>query len=251
MRRPVIAGNWKMHKTIPEAVELIESLKPRVADVHHCEIVVAPPFTSLSAASKAAGGSNIHVAGQDMGWEKEGAFTGDISGPMLRDVGCTHVIIGHSERRLYHHETDENVNRKAQAALATGLTPIICVGETLAEREAKRTQEVLERQFLGAFAGWTEQDFSRVIIAYEPVWAIGTGRTATPDVAAASHRILRRLAGGQFGEEASEKVQILYGGSVNPGNIKQLMAEDAIDGALVGGASLKADSFSAIVRYQP
>jgi triosephosphate isomerase (TIM) len=250
MRRPVIAGNWKMYKTIAEAVALIDSLKPRLADVHHCEIVVAPPFTSLSAAAKAAAGSNIYVAGQDMGWEKEGAFTGDISGPMLRDTGCTHVIIGHSERRQYHHETDEDVNRKAQAALASALTPIVCLGETLAEREAKRTEEILERQFKGGFAGWTVLDFSRVIIAYEPVWAIGTGRTATPDIAAASHRILRRLVQGQFGEDASERVQILYGGSVNPGNIKGLMAEDAIDGTLVGGASLKVDSFSAIVRYQ-
>jgi triosephosphate isomerase (TIM) len=250
MRRPVIAGNWKMHKTIAESVEFIESLKPKVANVNHCEIVVAPAFTSLSAAAKAVTGSNIHVAGQDMGWEKEGAFTGDISGPMLRDAGCTHVIIGHSERRQYHHETDEYVNRKSQAALAIGLTPIICLGETLAQRDANRTEEILERQFKGGFAGWSDGDFSRVIIAYEPVWAIGTGRTATPDIAAASHHILRRLAQGQFGEKASEQLRILYGGSVTPNNIKGLMAEDAIDGALVGGASLKVDSFSAIVRYQ-
>jgi triosephosphate isomerase (TIM) len=250
MRRPVIAGNWKMYKAIAEAVAFIDSLKPRVADVDLCEIVIAPPFTSLSAAAKAAAGSNIHVSGQDMGWEQEGAFTGDVSGPMLRDAGCTHVIIGHSERRQYHHETDEEVNRKVQAALTAALTPIVCVGETLAEREADRTEEILERQFKGGFSGLTLQDFSRVIIAYEPVWAIGTGRTATPDVAAETHRILRRLVGNQFGEEASERVQILYGGSVNPGNIKGLMAEDGIDGALVGGASLKVDSFSAIVRYQ-
>jgi triosephosphate isomerase (TIM) len=250
MRRPVIAGNWKMYKTIPEAIAFIDSLKTTVADVSHCEIVVAPSFTSLSAAAKAAAGSNIHVAGQDMGWEKEGAFTGDVSGPMLRDAGCTHVIVGHSERRQYHHETDENVNHKTQAALAAGLTPIVCVGETLAEREADRTQEILERQFKGGFAGLPLPDFSRVIIAYEPVWAIGTGRTATPVIAAESHRILRRLVEDQFGEEASQKVQILYGGSVNPGNIKGLMAEEPIDGALVGGASLKVESFSAILRYQ-
>jgi triosephosphate isomerase len=250
MRRPVIAGNWKMYKTIAEAVAFIDSFKPKVADAVHCDIVVAPPFTALSAAAKAAAGSNIHVAGQDMGWEKEGAFTGDVSGPMLRDASCTHVIIGHSERRQYHHESDENVNRKVRAALAAGLTPIVCVGETLAEREANRTRELLERQFKGGFTALTVQDFSRIIIAYEPVWAIGTGRTATPEIAAESHRVLRGLVGEQFGEEAAEKVQILYGGSVNPGNIKGLMAEDEIDGALVGGASLKVDSFSAIVSYQ-
>lgn len=250
MRPPVIAGNWKMYKTISEAVEFVQALKPRVADASHCEIVVAPPFTALRATADAAAGSNIHIAGQDMGWEKEGAFTGDVSPVMLRDAGCTYVIIGHSERRQYHHETDANVNRKLVAALSAGLTPIACVGETLEEREANHTKEVLERQFAGGFAGLTGQDFSRIIVAYEPVWAIGTGRTATPDIAGESHRILRRLVRNQFGEEQAQNTRILYGGSVNPGNIRPLMAEDEIDGALVGGASLKVESFSSIVHYE-
>jgi triosephosphate isomerase (TIM) len=249
MRRPVIAGNWKMYKTIAEAVEFIQFLKPRVLDAGHCEIIVAPPFTALRAVSEAAAGSNVRIAGQDTAWEQEGAFTGDVSALMLRDAGCTHVIVGHSERRQYHHETDARVNGKMKAALSTGLTPIVCVGETLDERDANRTEVILERQFTGAFAGLSCADFSRVIIAYEPVWAIGTGRTATPQTASASHQILRRLAQERFGEDAACQVQILYGGSVNPGNIKGLMAEDEIDGALVGGASLKADSFSAIVHY--
>jgi triosephosphate isomerase len=250
MRRPVIAGNWKMYKTIVEAAAFVKDLRPKVADVTYCDIVVAPPFTALRAAADAAAGSNMQIAGQDVAWEKEGAFTGDVSAPMLRDAGCAHVIIGHSERRQYHHETDERVNRKIQAALANGLTPIACVGETLAEREANRTKDVLECQFAGCFAGLTLEQFSRVIIAYEPVWAIGTGRTATPDIAAESHSTLRRLVRDHFGEEASAAIRILYGGSVNPGNTRGLMAEEMIDGALVGGASLKVDSFSSIVHFR-
>lgn len=249
MRRPVIAGNWKMHKTIAEAVAFVEGLKPNVRSVTHCEIVVAPPFTALRAVAEAAAGSNIQMAGQDMSWEKQGAHTGDISGAMLREAGCTHVIIGHSERRQYHHETDENVNRKIKAALPAGLTPIVCLGETLAEREANHTGEVLERQFTGGFAGLTMQDFSRIIVAYEPVWAIGTGRTATPEIAAESHAILRNLAEKQIGGKGAEQTRILYGGSVNPGNIRGLMAQTEIDGALVGGASLDVDSFSTIVQF--
>ncbi|MGH9398021.1 MAG: triose-phosphate isomerase [Terriglobia bacterium] len=248
-RRPVIAGNWKMYKTIAEAVEFIAALKPKVAGVSHCEMVVAPPFTALHAVAQAARGSNIRVAGQDVAWEMEGAFTGDISAPMLREAGSTHVIIGHSERRQIHGETDERVNHKLKAALAAGLTPIVCAGETLAEREMDRTQAVLERQFTGGFAGLTTQDFSRIIIAYEPVWAIGTGRTSTPEMAAQSHRCLRDLAATQFGKPAADSVRILYGGSVKPENIQALMAQEEIDGALVGGASLKVDSFAAIVGY--
>ncbi len=249
MRRPVIAGNWKMYKTIAEAVEFIRALKPKVAGANHCEVVVAPPFTALQAVTEAAAGSNIKVSAQDVAWENEGAFTGDVSAPMLREAGCTHVVIGHSERRHIHGETDERVNRKLKAALANGLTPIICVGETLAEREAGRTQEVLERQVTGGFAGLTGPDFSRIIIAYEPVWAIGTGRTATPELAAESHRFLRQLARTQFGENLARAVRILYGGSVKPDNIRGLMSQEEIDGALVGGASLNVDSFSAIVNY--
>ncbi|HEX5484032.1 MAG TPA: triose-phosphate isomerase [Terriglobia bacterium] len=250
MRRPVIAGNWKMYKTIAEAVEFVDALKPKVASANHCEIVVAPPFTALKAVAEAVRGSNIQVGAQDVSWEKEGAFTGDISAPMLREAGSTHVIIGHSERRHYHGETDERVNRKLKAALAAGLIPIACVGETLAEREADRTQQVLQQQVTGGFAGLTAQEFSRIIVAYEPVWAIGTGRTATPEIAAESHRCLRSLIRKQFGEEIAGQVRILYGGSVKPDNVKGLMAHEEIDGALVGGASLQIDSFTAIVKYR-
>jgi len=249
VRRPVIAGNWKMYKTIPEAVAFIEKLKPLVGGVSHCEVVVAPPFTALRAVADAAKGSNVHVAAQDVHWEKEGAHTGDVSPAMLLDAGCTHVIVGHSERRHDCGETDEQVNRKLKGALGAGLTPIVCVGETLAEREAGRTREVLDRQFTRGLDALTPSDFSRIIIAYEPVWAIGTGRTATPEMAAESHRHLRELARQGFGEAGASALRILYGGSVKPDNIAGLMAEEEIDGALVGGASLKVDSFFAIVNY--
>ncbi|HUU12286.1 MAG TPA: triose-phosphate isomerase [Terriglobia bacterium] len=248
-RRPVIAGNWKMFKTIPEAVDFVQKLKPLVAKAEDREVVVAPPFTALSAVAAAARGSNIQVAAQDMHWDKEGAHTADVSAGMILDAGCAYVIIGHSERRQDHAETDEQVNRKVKAALAAGLLPIACVGETLTEREAGRTEEVLQRQFRHGFLGLTAQEFSRIIIAYEPVWAIGTGRTATPEMAAESHRFLRGLAGELFGEGLAAELRILYGGSVKPDNVAGLMAQEEIDGALVGGASLKADSFSAIVNY--
>ena len=249
MRHPVIAGNWKMFKTRGEAAAFVEELKPRVATVKHCEIIVAPPFTALDAAAQAAKASNIRVSGQDVHWDLEGAHTGDISPRMLLDAGCTHVIIGHSERRHDHGETDEQVNLKLKAALAAGLAPIVCVGETLEEREREETQKVLERQFLGGFAGLTPLEFSRIMMAYEPVWAIGTGRTATPEMAAESHAYLRKLAAGQFGEAQANAVRILYGGSVKPQNVRGLMAQEEIDGALVGGASLTVDSFVAIVNY--
>jgi triosephosphate isomerase len=249
MRRPVIAGNWKMYKTIAEAVAFIEKLKPLVADASHCEIVVAPPFTAIAAVAAAAKGSNIVVAAQDMHWDKEGAHTADISAGMILDAGATYVIIGHSERRQDHGETDASVNRKLKAALAAGLKPIVCVGETLIEREGGKTDEVLARQFSGASAGLTPSDFSRIIIAYEPVWAIGTGRTATPEIAQAAHKFLRGQARQQFGEEVGTGLRILYGGSVKPDNVSGLMAQEDIDGALVGGASLKPDSFSALVNY--
>jgi triosephosphate isomerase len=212
-------------------------------------VVVAPPFTALAAAAAAAKGSKVAVAAQNCHWDKEGAHTGDISTVMLRDAGCTHVIIGHSERRHDCGETDEQVNKKVKAALAAGLTPIVCVGETLAERENGETEKVLECQFMGGLARLTPGDFSRIIIAYEPVWAIGTGRTATPEMAAEAHRFLRKLARRQFGESEADGVRILYGGSVKPDNIGALMAEEEIDGALVGGASLKVDSFTALVNY--
>lgn len=249
MRIPVIAGNWKMYKTRGEAMGFIEALKPRVKTVSHCEIVVAPPFTALTAASEAARASRIKIAAQDLHWDTEGAHTGDVSAPMLLDAGCSHVIIGHSERRHDHGETDEQVNRKLKAALAAGLTPIVCVGETLDERESGQTQKVLEQQFTRGFAGLTPLEFSRIMMAYEPVWAIGTGRTATPEMAAESHAYLRQMVRGPFGDPCAQELRILYGGSVKPQNIGGLMAQEEIDGALVGGASLSADSFSAIVNY--
>jgi triosephosphate isomerase len=249
MRRPVIAGNWKMFKTRREAVAFVEELKSRVANVGHCDVVVAPPFTALAEAAQAAKGSGIGVAAQDVHWDAEGAHTGDVAPGMLLDAGCSHVIIGHSERRHDHGETDEQVNRKLKAALAAGLTPIVCVGETLAERENNETQKVLDRQFRGGFAGLTPSEFSRIIMAYEPVWAIGTGRTATPEQAQESHAYLRELTRGQFGEEQAQAVRILYGGSVKPQNIKGLMAQPDLDGTLVGGASLEVDSFAAIIDY--
>ncbi len=249
-RRPAIAGNWKMYKTIREAADFIERLKPLVAGIDHCDVVVAPPFPALRAVAEAAKGSQIAVAAQDLHWDKEGAHTGDVSAPMLLDAGCTHVIIGHSERRQEHGETDEQVNRKLKAALAAGLIAIVCVGETLAHRERGETREVLRRQFQGGFAGLTRQEFSRMMIAYEPVWAIGTGRTATPEMAAESHRCLRELARQTFGENPASQLRILYGGSVKADNIRGLMAQEEIDGALVGGASLQVGSFLSIVNYR-
>ena len=237
-----------MYKTTDEAVRFVRELRPLVNRAEHCEIIVAPAFTALRSAADTARGSNIAVAGQDMHWDAEGAHTGDISARMLLDAGCTHVIIGHSERRQDHGETDEDVNRKLKAALVAGLGPIICVGETLAEREAGRTEEVLERQFSRGFVGLTAPEFSRIIMAYEPVWAIGTGHTATPEIAEASHDQLRGLVRARYGEVTADQMRILYGGSVKPENIRGLMAQPDIDGALVGGASLKADSFAAIVN---
>jgi triosephosphate isomerase (TIM) len=238
-----------MYKTRAETRAFFEAFVPLVAASSHCEIVVAPPFTALAAAVEAARGSAITIAAQDLHWEPQGAFTGEISGPMLVEVGCSVALVGHSERRQLFGETDETVARKVKAALAAGLAPLVCFGETLAEREAGRTEDVLERQFTAGLAALTEPDFSRIMIAYEPVWAIGTGRTATPELAADSHRFLRRLAAGRFGAERASAVRILYGGSVKPDNIKGLMAQVEIDGALVGGASLDPASFASIVNF--
>ena len=238
-----------MYKTIAEAVDFIEKIKPVAAKAEHCEVVVAPAFTALAAASAAAKGSKVAVGAQDLHWDKDGAHTGDVSPIMLLDAGCTYVIIGHSERRHDHGETDEQVNRKLKAALAANLKPIVCVGETLTERESGRTEEVLTTQFDGSLAGLTASDFSRIIIAYEPVWAIGTGRTATPEMAAETHGVLRKRARQKFGDTEASAVRILYGGSVKPENVGALMAQEEIDGALVGGASLKVDSFTALVNF--
>jgi triosephosphate isomerase (TIM) len=249
VRRPVIAGNWKMYKTREETGAFFEAFKPLVAGASHCDIVVAPPFTGLNVAVEAANGSAIAIAAQNLYWEKEGAFTGEISARMLTELGCKGVIIGHSERRQYFGETDDSVNRKTRAALAAGLMPIVCVGETLTERECNQTEAVLKRQFEGAMAALTPDDFSRILIAYEPCWAIGTGRTATPEIAAESHAFIRELAKTRFGTERASAVRILYGGSVKPDNIKGLMAQADIDGALVGGASLDPKSFASIVNF--
>lgn len=238
-----------MYKTQEEARAFLATLKPLVAAATHCEIVVAPAFTALAAAAEAAAGSSITVAAQDMFWEREGAFTGEISARMLAEAGCGAVIIGHSERRHLFGETDETANRKVKAALGAGLTPILCVGETLAEREGGQTHGVLERQFRGSLAALTGAEFSRIMMAYEPVWAIGTGRTATPEVAAEAHGVLRRLATTTFSADQAATLRILYGGSVKPGNIRGLMAQAEIDGALVGGASLDAEQFASIVNY--
>jgi triosephosphate isomerase len=249
MRKPVIAGNWKMYKTQQEARDFFAAFKPLVAGATHCEIVVAPPFTAIAASVEAAKGSGIGIAAQNVYWANEGAFTGEVSPRMLVEAGCRAVIIAHSERRQFFGETDESANRKAKAALAAGLTPILCVGETLAEREAGHTQKVLEKQFRGSLAALTPVEFSRIILAYEPVWAIGTGRTATSEIAAEAHKFLRDLAAASFGAENAASLRILYGGSVKPENMKGLMAQAEIDGALVGGASLDAAHFAAIVNY--
>jgi triosephosphate isomerase (TIM) len=248
-RRPVIAGNWKMFKTGAETFAFFEAFHPSVKAAKHCDIVIAPPFTSIAAAVEATEGSTVGIAAQNLHWEREGAFTGEISARMIVEAGCKYVIIGHSERRQYFGETDESVHRKTQSALLAGLTPIVCVGETLPEREDGGTNDVLRRQFEGGFAALTDADFSRILIAYEPVWAIGTGRTATPEIAEDAHRFIRELANAKFGEARANAVRILYGGSVKPDNIKGLMTQADIDGALVGGASLDAKSFAAIVNF--
>jgi len=244
-----MAGNWKMFKTPGETSAFFQEFQPLVAGATHCEIVIAPPFIDIPAAVEAVKGTRIEIGGQNLFWEKEGAYTGETSAGMLVAAGCRWVIIGHSERRQYFGETDETVLKRIRAALEAGLKPIVCVGEKIEQREAGQTEEVLVNQFRKGIAGLTPEQFSRIVIAYEPVWAIGTGRTATPEIAADAHRILRRQVAGAFGPEAAAAVRILYGGSVKPANVKQLMAQQEIDGTLVGGASLKPDSFAAIVNF--
>jgi triosephosphate isomerase (TIM) len=247
-RRRVIAGNWKMCKTIAETRAFFAAFKPMVASVKFCDIVIAPPFTAIAAAAKAAKGTHIKIAGQNVSWSKEGAFTGEVSTKMLVEAGCHYVIIGHSERRQLFRETDDNVAKKTLAALDAGLTPIVCLGESGEERDAGVAEEVLRRQFSGGPGALTAEQFSRILLAYEPVWAIGTGKTATPEIAATAHQILRAAAAEQFSLSAASELRILYGGSVKPDNIQGLMAQEELDGALVGGASLDAKSFAAIVK---
>jgi triosephosphate isomerase len=249
MRRPIIAGNWKMNKTVSEAVDLVRQLKASVVDVREIDIVIAPTFTALQAVSREIEGSNIELAAQDVFWEPSGAFTGEISPMMLKDVGCHYVIIGHSERRQYFGETNESVNRKIKASLAVGLYPIVCVGESLDERELGKTFDVVKTQIVQCLEGFSPDQMEMVTIAYEPLWAIGTGKTATPQQAEEVHAFIREQLERLTHRKVCEGVRIQYGGSVNPDNISDLMAQPNIDGALVGGASLKADSFSRIVKF--
>lgn len=249
MRRPLIAGNWKMYKTPAQTHAFFEAFKPLVADAAHCDIVICPPFPNLHAAVKEAAGSNIAVGAQNLYWGMEGAVTGEVSGHMLQAAGCTYVVVAHSERREYFGETEPDVVRKTHAALEFNLTPIVCIGERLEERESNRTPELIGKQFDGGIAPLTPEQFAKIVIAYEPVWAIGTGRTATPAIAAEVHRLIRARVAGKFGDALAAAVRILYGGSVKPENVVKLMAEEEIDGALVGGASLDPASFAAIVKY--
>src|ERR1700757_1820693 len=249
MRKKVMAANWKMYKTPDQSRDFFRDFLPLVAGHNRDEIVVCPPFLDIPAAMDAAKGSNVSIGAQNMHWEKEGAFTGEICASMLLSVGVTHVIIGHSERRQYFGETDDVVNLKLKAALELGLIPIVCVGEVLEERDAGLTEDVWRRQCLRAFHAISGKKARKLIIAYEPVWAIGTGKTATPQMAADAHVLIRAEAAKSFGEEFAEQLRILYGGSVKPESTKALMAESEIDGALVGGASLDPKSFAAIVKY--
>jgi len=248
-RTKLIAANWKMYKIPDQARDFFQAFVPLVADHTRDEIVVCPPAIDLSAALEAAKGSKVAVGGQNLHWEKEGAYTGEISASMLLAAGCTHVIIGHSERRQYFGETDDTVNLKLKAALEAGLIPIVCVGEVLEEREANLTEDVLRRQCLRAFHAISAKKAAKMVVAYEPVWAIGTGKTATPQLASEAHSLIRGEAAKAFGQPFADAMRILYGGSVKPENAKALMSQEEIDGALVGGASLDPKSFAAIVKY--
>lgn len=248
MRRVIIAGNWKMNKTIPEAIELVNGLMRELADIENIDIVVAPPFTALSEISDMLVGSNIALGAQDVHWEEKGAFTGEISPSMLKDAGVKYVIIGHSERRALFGETNDKVNKKLKAAIGAGLSPIMCVGENLTERESGKAFEVVKEHVEKGLAGIPKEDILKVVIAYEPVWAIGTGKNATPEQAEEIHQYIRELLGSLYDERAAENVRIQYGGSVNPENIRDLINQENIDGALVGGASLKMEQFVPIVR---
>ncbi len=246
-RKVIIAGNWKMNKTAGEGKALVEALKPLVAGSDKVDVVVCPPFTTLGAVIDAARGSNIKVGAQNVHWAESGAFTGEISAAMLKELGVEYVILGHSERRQYFGETDETVNRRLKAALAGGLKPIVCVGELLEEREGNRTEAVLAAQLSGGLAGLSAEDMDQVVLAYEPVWAIGTGKTATPEMAEETHKFIRCEMAKLFGAAVADKVRIQYGGSMNAKNAAELVAQCDIDGGLIGGASLKADSFSELI----
>ncbi len=247
-RRPVIAGNWKLNKSIKEAIDLVTLLKRQITDFRHVDVVVCPVFTAISDVHEILLESEIRVGGQNLYWEEKGAFTGEVSASLLKDAGAAYVIVGHSERRQFFHETHETVNKKTRAALKAGLTPIVCVGEMLAERESGKTFQVVEEQVRGAFAGFSKEDMAHLVLAYEPVWAIGTGKVATPAQAQEVHSFIRKEIAKLFGEETASGLRIQYGGSVKADNIAELMREPDIDGALVGGASLDAQSFADIVK---
>lgn len=247
-RKPIIAGNWKMNNTIAQTEALLKDLKPLVVDAD-CEVVVCTPFTSLAKAIELTKNTNIAVGAENVHWAEKGAFTGEISAEMLTELGVKYVIIGHSERRQYFNETDETVNKRVKAALAAGLKPIICIGETLTEREGGKVEEVLVRQTTGAFADIDAKELKNIVIAYEPVWAIGTGKTATAQQANDTIKIVRDTIAKLYGKSEADKMRIQYGGSMNPKNAKELMAMEEIDGGLIGGASLKALDFSQVVKY--
>ncbi|MBW2966652.1 triose-phosphate isomerase [Candidatus Woesearchaeota archaeon] len=248
MRKPIIAGNWKMNLNNAEAIDLVNELIPLVKDVADVEIVICPAFTALSEVFRVVDGTNILLGAQDVYFEEKGAFTSQISCDMLKDVGCTYVIIGHSERRQYFGETDESVNKKVKMVLSHGLKPIICVGETLEQREANQTMKIIEEQVKAALNGITKEQMNNVIIAYEPIWAIGTGKTAMPEQAQEVHAFIRNLVLNIYDSDIADNLRIQYGGSVKPDNVKELMEQEDIDGGLIGGASLEAESFSKIVK---
>ncbi|MHA7632244.1 triose-phosphate isomerase [Corallococcus sp. M7] len=248
-RRKIVAGNWKMNKTVPEALALVRELRGAVAALgDKVEVAIAPPFVALQPLHVALEGAPLQLAGQNCHWESSGAFTGEISAPMLAELGCAYVIVGHSERRQFFGETDATVNKRAKAVKAAGMTPIVCVGETLAERESNQTLTVVERQVRGALEGFSGADVATFVLAYEPVWAIGTGRTATTAQAQEVHAAIRGLLTRMYDEGTAERVRIQYGGSVKPDNAAELLGQPDVDGALVGGASLKAADFVAIVK---
>lgn len=248
MRTPLVVANWKLNKTVGEAVGFASALRNMVSDVNGTETVLAPTFTALSSVASALDGSNIHLSAQDVFWEDNGAFTGEISPTMLKDVGCEYVIIGHSERRQYFGETNEAINRKVKVSLSTSLKPILCVGESLEHREAGRAESVIEDHVRNGIAGISSEAMLLTVIAYEPVWAIGTGVTATPDQAQRAHIFIRSLLSEMYSDELAAEVRIQYGGSVKPDNTSELMAQPDVDGALVGSASLEVESFAQIVK---
>ncbi|MBP9855444.1 MAG: triose-phosphate isomerase [Candidatus Omnitrophica bacterium] len=248
MRKTIIAGNWKLNKTCKEAIELVTELNRVLIDVTEVEIVVCPVFTALRDVSDVLVDSHIRLGAQNIYWEDAGAFTGEVSAPLIKDAGAEYVIIGHSERRQFFAETDVTVNKKIKAALKHGLIPIVCVGELLEERESGKTNAVIQKQMDGSLAGFTADEMTKMVIAYEPVWAIGTGKTATKEQAQEVHAFIRKLLSQKYDQETAESIQIQYGGSVKPENIKELVSQKDIDGALVGGASLKSDTFIQIVQ---